>query len=153
MSFKHDIADPDKYDFNETSFDQLMQNRILRILLICSSYDAYMLEEDGRIDEQIFNEYVALNLRQPPGFIHTDSAKNAFQILETDRIDLVIEMLSIPDVEPFELAHQIKARYSHIPVVMLTHFSREVSLKLKNEDLGGFDYVFCCSEMLTCFWL
>ncbi len=64
----HYIADPDKYDFNETSFDLLMQKRIVKILLICSSYDAYMLEEDGRIDEQIFNEYVALNLRQPPRF-------------------------------------------------------------------------------------
>src|SRR5208283_148031 len=100
MSFKQIVADPDKFSFNETAFELLMQKRIVRILLICSSYDAYMLEEDGRIDEQIFNEYVALNLRQPPTFIHTDSAKKAFQILETERIDLVIEMLSIPDIEP-----------------------------------------------------
>ena len=142
MSFKQIVADPDKFSFNETAFELLMQKRIVRILLICSSYDAYMLEEDGRIDEQIFNEYVALNLRQPPTFIHTDSAKKAFQILETERIDLVIEMLSIPDIEPFELAHKIKSRYPSIPIVMLTHFSREISLRLRNEDLGGLDYIF-----------
>ncbi len=52
-------------------------------------------------------------------------------------------MLSIPDTEPFELAHKIKSRHAGIPIVMLTHFSREVSLKLIKEDLGGFDYVFC----------
>ncbi len=43
-----------------------MQKRIHRVLIICSNYDNYMLEEDGRVDEQIFNEYVSLNLRYPP---------------------------------------------------------------------------------------
>ena len=51
--------------FINTAFNQLMQKRIQVVLLICSSYDAFMLEEDGRIEEQIFNEYVALNLRYP----------------------------------------------------------------------------------------
>jgi len=143
MSFNPHIIDPEKFFFNETAFNLLMQKRINRVLLICSSYDAYMLEEDGRIDEQIFNEYVSLNLRQPPSFVHTDSAKKAFQILETQQIDMVIEMLSIPDIDTFALAHQIKAKYEFIPIVVLTHFSREVSMKLKNEDLSAIDYVFC----------
>jgi CheY-like chemotaxis protein len=143
MSIQPHIIDPEKFFFNETAFNLLMQKRINRVLLICSSYDAYMLEEDGRIDEQIFNEYVSLNLRQPPSFVHTDSAKKAFQILETEQIDLVIEMLSIPDIDTFALAHKIKAKYASVPIVVLTHFSREVSMKLKNEDLSAIDYVFC----------
>lgn len=130
-------------DFSQSSFSQLMQERIHRILIICSNYDFYMLEEDGRIDEQIFNEYVSLNLRYPPIFVHADSAKQAFEILETDKIDLVIEMLSISDVDTFELAKMIKSKYSKIPIVVLTHFSREVSLRLQNEDLSAIDYVFC----------
>lgn len=137
------LTDPEHITFNEADFNLLMQKRIRKVLLICSTYDAYVLEEDGRIEEQIFKEYVSLNLRQPPSFLHTDSAKKAFQILETQQIDLVIEMLSIPDIDPFGLAHHIKAKYSHIPIVVLTHFSREVSLKLKNEDLSAVDYVFC----------
>ena len=143
MSINPNIIDPEKFFFNETAFNLLMQKRINRVLLICSSYDAYMLEEDGRIDEQIFNEYVSLNLRQPPSFVHTDSAKKAFQILESQKIDLVIEMLSIPDIDTFALANQIKSKYESIPIVVLTHFSREVSMKLKNEDLSAIDYVFC----------
>ncbi len=143
MSHKAYIADSEKFFFNETDFNLLMQKRIKRVLLICSSYDAYMLEEDGRIDEQLFNEYVALNLRQPPSFVHTDSANTAFEILETQPIDLVIEMLSIPDIDTFKLAAQIKAKYKTIPIVVLTHFSRDVSIKLKNEDLSAIDYVFC----------
>ena len=140
---KSGITTPETLIFNETSFNLLMQQRISTVLLICSSYDAYMLEEDGRIDEQIFNEYVSLNLRLPPHFVHTDSAKMAFKILESEKIDLVIEMLSIPDIDTFELANLIKQRYNSIPIVVLTHFSREVSIKLKNEDLKAVDYVFC----------
>jgi CheY-like chemotaxis protein len=132
-----------KLDFSQTPFNLLMQKRIQQVLIICSNYDFYMLEEDGRIDEQIFNEYVSLNLRYPPVFIHTDSAKEAFEILEREKIELVIEMLSIGDVDTFELAKLIKSKYSTIPIVVLTHFSREVSLRLQNEDLSAIDYVFC----------
>ncbi|NMB71874.1 MAG: response regulator, partial [Bacteroidales bacterium] len=130
-------------DFSQSAFNELMQERIRRVLIICSNYDFYMLEEDGRIDEQIFNEYVSLNLRYPPVFVHADSAKQAFEILATDKIDLVIEMLSIGDVDTFELSRLIKNKYPGIPIVVLTHFSREVSLRLQNEDLSAIDYVFC----------
>lgn len=143
MSLKPDFADPEKIFFNEADFNLLMQNRIQRVLLICSSYDAYMLEEDGRIDEQIFNEYLSLNLSRPPSFVHTDSASKAMEILQNEPIDLVIEMLSIPDIDTFELANQIKARHPKIPIAVLTHFSREVSLRLKNEDLSAIDNIFC----------
>lgn len=135
--------DSEKFEFNDTSFSLLMQQRVHRILLICSNYDAFMLEEDGRIDEQIFNEYVSLNLSNPPVFVQASSAKQAFEILENDKIDLVIEMLSIEGLDTFELAKQLKKKYEKIPIVVLTHFSREVSLRLKNEDLSAIDHVFC----------
>jgi CheY-like chemotaxis protein len=143
MARKVDVSNIDTYYFSDTSFNLLMQNRIRRVLVICSSYDFFMLEEDGRIDEHIFNEYVSLNLRYPPVFVHADSAKRAFSILDNDRIDLIIEMLSIGDYDTFELAKQLKGKYPTIPIVILTHFSREVSLKLENEDLSAIDYVFC----------
>jgi CheY-like chemotaxis protein len=143
MALKPDYIDPEKFAFHETAFNLLMQKRINKVLLICSSYDAYMLEEDGRIDEQIFNEYVSLHLRYPPRFVHADSAEEAFKILEHQQIDLVIEMLSIRDLDTFELAQQIKKKYESIPIVVLTHFSREVSMRLRNEDLSAIDYVFC----------
>ncbi len=84
-----------EYDFNETSFKNLMQKRIYKVLIICSNYDYYTLEEDDRIDEQVFDEYVSLNLRNPPIFIHANSIKKAFQILQEEEIDLIITMLSV----------------------------------------------------------
>lgn len=127
----------------ETSFNLLMQKRIRKVLVICSEYDFYMLEEDGRIDEHIFNEYVSLNLRYPPVFIHASSARKATQILEQEDINLVIEMLSTGDINAFHLAKQLKLYNPAIPVVVLTPFSREVSLQLEKEDLSAVDHVFC----------
>ena len=143
MTIIEGILDLQKYDFTDTSFDLLMQKRIHRVLIICSNYDNYMLEEDGRIDEQIFNEYVSLNLRYPPSFVQTDNAEDAFRILQEDKIDLVISMLSLRGTDVFALAKLIKAKYEKIPIVVLTYFSREVSLRLEGEDLSAIDYVFC----------
>lgn len=131
------------YYFSDPPFSQLMKSRINTVLLLCSNYDAFMLEEDGRIDEQIFNEYVSLNLRYPPQFIQTNSSKEAFEMLAEGQIDLVINMLSIQDMDPFQLTKDIKQRYPKIPIVVLTPFSREVSVKLQQEDLTGVDHVFC----------
>jgi CheY-like chemotaxis protein len=143
MAIIDGIVDLQKYDFTDTSFDLLMQKRIHQVLIICSNYDNYMLEEDGRIDEQIFNEYVALNLRYPPTFVQTDNAEDAFRILEEGSIDLVISMVSVKGTDIFALAKKIKSKYESIPIVVLTYFSREVSLKLEKEDLSAIDYVFC----------
>lgn len=143
MTIIEGILDLQKYDFTDTSFDLLMQKRIHRVLVICSNYDNYMLEEDGRIDEQIFNEYVSLNLRYPPTFVQTDNAEDAFRILEKGNVDLVISMLSLRGTDVFALAKMIKAKYEQIPIVVLTYFSREVSLRLEGEDLSAIDYVFC----------
>ncbi len=129
-------------DFTETAFDKLMQKRIYRVLLICSHYDAFMLEEDGRIDEQIFNEYVSLSLRYPPSFIQVHSAREALEVIKEEKIDLIISMLNIGDVDTFELAKLIKKRLPNIPLVVLTHFSKEVSIRLEKEDLSGIDYIF-----------
>ena len=143
MTIIEGILDLQKYDFTDTSFDLLMQKRIHRVLMICSNYDNYMLEEDGRIDEQIFNEYVSLNLRYPPTFVQTDNAEDAFKILQEGDVDLVISMLSLKGTDVFALAKKIKASYADIPIVVLTYFSREVSLRLEGEDLSAIDYVFC----------
>lgn len=143
MALIDGIMELQKYDFTDTSFNLLMQRRIHKVLLICSNYDNYMLEEDGRIDEQIFNEYVSLNLRYPPTFVQTDSEEEAMNILEEEKIDLVISMLNFREVNTFELAKRIKRKFKGIPIVALTYFSREVSLRLEREDLSAVDYVFC----------
>ncbi|MCX6231496.1 MAG: phosphoenolpyruvate synthase [Bacteroidetes bacterium] len=136
------VKDIKKYYFTETSFDNLMTKRISKVLLICSKYDAFILEGDGRIEEQIFNEYVSLNLRYPPHFVQVSSPEQAFKVLSEDQIDLIITMLDLGDVDVFDFAKEIKTKYPNKPIVVLTPFSREVSLKLDKGDNSSIDYVF-----------
>lgn len=126
----------------DDAFTSLMKKRIYHILLISSAYDAFMLEEDGRIDEQIFNEYMSLNLRYPPRFFLASSKKESLNILETESIDLVICMLSAEKTDTIKLTENIKEKYAEIPIVVLTPFSREVGIKIENNDLASVDYIF-----------
>jgi len=134
--------DAKKFYFSDTSFNILMKRRIYHVLLISSAYDAFMLEEDGRIEEQIFNEYVSLNLRYPPQFILAHTREKAFKKLKEHKIDLVIAMLSAEEQNTFDLAKQVKTEYADIPIVVLTPFSREVTIKLTREDFSAIDYIF-----------
>ena len=130
------------YFFNDASFTNLMARRIYRVLLVSSVYDAFILEEDGRIEEQIFNEYMSLNLRYPPRFIKATSHREAMKILDEESIDLVISMLDFDQKGTFRLAEMVKANHPRIPFVALSPFSREVSLRIEKLDLSHIDYVF-----------
>ena len=107
---KTDVFAQKKY-FDDVSFSKLMRRRIHNILLISSVYDAFMLDEDGRIDEQIFYEYMTLNLRFPPRFLNATSEKEAFNIFKEENIDLVIIMLSGDEKSTFQLVDNIKKKY------------------------------------------
>lgn len=128
--------------FTETSFSNLMKKRIYHVLLLSSAYDAFILEDDGRIDEQIFNEYVSLNLRYPPQFILVNDEDEAYRAMEEQNIDLVITMLNAEKESTFDFANDFKQEYPDIPIVALTPFSREVSLRFDQEKAQVFDYVF-----------
>jgi len=131
-----------KYQFRDTAFVGLMRKRIYHVLLIASDYDTFILEGDGRVDEQIFIEYVALSLRYPPQFFIVNSSEEAFKTLEEENIDLIITMLSDEGEDTFDISKKIKQKYPSKPIVVLTAFSREVSLKVSREDLSAIDYIF-----------
>lgn len=126
----------------DTSFANLMTKRIFNVLLIASRYDAFMLEDDGRVDELIFNEYTSLNLRYPPRFFQVTSEEEAMNQLNDRTFDLVISMPSGLKDNSFAMVKRIKDLYPYVPIVVLTPFSREVSQSIANEDLSGIDYVF-----------
>lgn len=126
----------------DTAFQTLMQRRISNVLLIATPYDAFILEEDGRIEEQIYNEYVGLNLSSPPRFTTAANYEEAWELLKAGRYDLIIAMPGVDLSETFREAIQFDAKYPWIPFVVLTPFSKEVRRRIANEDLRGVDYVF-----------
>ena len=135
----HDIR---QFQFRDTPFVKLMNRRIYNILMIASRYDMFILQDDGRVEEQIFNEYASLNLRYPPLFTQVSTRKEVMNELKTNRYELIICMPNMDNSEVFEMAKNIKADHPHIPIVVLTPFSKSVSKTLEKEDLSGIDYVF-----------
>ena len=142
MSIYKNYQQTKKYYINETAFKRLMQRRIYKIMIICSNYDFYMLEEDGRIEEQVFEEYVSLNLRYPPIFVHAQTTEKAFRLLKKGDIDMIISTLSVDGSDVFKLSKEIKKKHKDVPFVLLTPFSRAVRMRMLKEDLSAIDYVF-----------
>lgn len=136
------IPDFKKLAFKDTSFANLMNKRIYNVLLIATKYDAFMLEDDGRVDEQIFNEYTALSLRYPPRFTQVTTEEEALKELKSRNFELIICMPNMDNRDIFAAATEIKIHYPNIPIVVLTPFSKEVSKRIANEDLSAIDYVF-----------
>ena len=130
-------------ELNEKDYESLINYRIRKILMICSNYDAFILEEDGQIESQIFREYSDLNLSNPPKFIWVQTAAEARELLNTVvGIDMVMCMYNVTDKEVFSLASEIKADRPYLPFVLLTHFSKEVYRRLSLQDTSAIDYMF-----------
>ncbi len=128
--------------FRDTPFANLMNKRIFNVLLIATKYDSFMLEDDGRVDEQIFNEYTSLSLRYPPRFTQVTTEEEALRELEDRNFELVICMPNMDDRDIFAAAKEIKFRYPSIPIVVLTPFSKEVVKRVDSEDMEAIDYIF-----------
>ena len=130
-------------ELKETDYESLISYRIRKILMICSNYDAFILEEDGQIESQIFREYIDLNLSNPPKFIWVQTAAEARKLLNTVvGIDMVMCMYNVTDKEVFSFAAEIKNDRPYLPFVLLTHFSKEVYRRLALQDTSAIDYMF-----------
>ena len=122
----------------------LMARRIRSILLVCNSYDAFSLEEDGRLDAQIAREYADLNLSNPPVIHRAASTSEALDRLAAgERFDVAITMYYVGAVSVFDFAPRAKAFDPDMPVVLLSSFSREVYRQIASSPTGSIDYVFC----------
>ena len=132
-----------KFYLKDVSFVNLMMRRIYNVLIVANPYDAFMLEDDGRIEEKIYNEYMELGLRYPPTFTQVSTTGEAAQVLRSTVIDLVICMPGNADNDAFDVARDIKGKFPNIHCVVLTPFSHGITKRMENEDLSIFDYVFC----------
>ena len=120
-----------------------MQRRIFNVLIIANPYDAFMLEDDGRVDEKIFSEYMQLGLRYPPSFTQVCTIEEADEALGGTQYDLVICMPGNADNDAFDVARAVKQMSPMTPCVVLTPFSHGISRRMQNLNLSIFDYVFC----------
>ena len=137
------FKEEDALELRDTQFINLMRRRIFNVLLIANPYDAFMLEDDGRVEEKIFDEYAKLGLRYPPRFVQVASQEEAERELKRTSFELVICMPGTDNNDVFDIARNIKVKYSKVPLVVLTPFSHGITKRMEHEDLSIFEYVFC----------
>lgn len=122
-------------------FQDLMQYRVHEILLVASPYDAFILEQDGRLSEQILTEFKGMNLSYAPRIWSAHTAKKALDMIKERPYDLIIVMLRISDMGPISFAQKIKNKYPRKPMILLAFDESEVKA-LKNRIESVFDNVF-----------
>ena len=124
-------------------YSQLMARKIRRILLVCNSYDGYTLEEDGRLEVQITQEYAELNLSNPPSITRVESTIEALALMNRcEQFDLVITMYNVGQMDVYTFSHEMKKICPKTPVVLLTNFSKEIYRQIEQADTSDIDFVF-----------
>ena len=121
-----------------------MQYRIHEILLVSSPYDAFILEEDGKLTEQILSEYIGMNLSYAPRVWNAHSAKNANEMIDSRFFDIIIVMTRISDMDPIKFSKKIKKLYPKKPIVLLAFDQSEIkNISIRNQNI--FDEIFIWS--------
>jgi CheY-like chemotaxis protein len=133
------------------TYRYLMQNRINEVLLVSSTYDSFIIDEDARLSDQIFEEFHNLNLRTLPHIFRVSSAAQAFELLKERKFDLVITMRRLGEINPLVFADQVKA-IQDIPVVLLLNNSSELQyLQSKTLEKSNIDHTFVWNGNSTVF--
>ena len=72
-----------------------------------------------------------------------ESGKKALQLLETNRVFLALLDISMPEMDGFELAENIRknSKYSKLPLIFLTASHKEKEHLFKGYELGVVDYM------------
>jgi len=110
-----------EFDSDFSIYHELMAHKVREILLVSTPYDAWIMQEDGRLPERIINEYRGLNLSQPPRFTWVATAEEALLVLDRHSYDMVILVPRLPRISVFALAKEIRRRKPHLPVKLFSH--------------------------------
>ena len=130
------------------NYTSLMEKRVKRILLVCNNYDSFALEEDGRIDVQIAQEYAELNLSNPPSITRAETTREALASIEERKtsgklpFDLILTMYSVGELDVFDFAKEAKQLMPDCPIVLLSSFSKEIYNRIEQHDRSDIDYFF-----------
>lgn len=125
-------------------YSQLMTRRIRKVLLVCNNYDNYTLEEDGRIENRIAQDYAELNLSNPPEIRRAESTAEALDIVRGgESYDLVITMYNVGEMGVLKFSVEMKALAPDTPIVLLSTFSREIFNRIQDRTVSAIDYFFC----------
>lgn len=100
-------------------FHALMARRIKTILMVSSRYEAFSLEWDGSLSEDIYGTYSLLHLQNAPQLTTVTSAQDAFAALQREKYDLVLVSSNLADMAVPDFGRALKAQHPNLPVIKL----------------------------------
>ena len=136
---------PEDFDLSFKVFHELMAKKVTEILLVSSPYDAFIMEEEGRLAERIIHEYRGLNLSRPPMLTWASSAREALDILSQKKFDLVITMPQVDEIDAYVLGDQIKSKFLDLPVFLMIQNTSRHLLDRKYSDRSSIDRLYVWS--------
>jgi CheY-like chemotaxis protein len=135
-------AGRDDFDLSFKVFHELMARKVTDILLVSSPYEAFIMEEEGRLAERIIHEYRGLNLSRPPMLTWVSTSQEALEALRRKKFDLVITMPLVDDTDAYDLGRTIKQSFPDLPVFLLVHKTGQHLLDHKATDRRSIDRVY-----------
>jgi CheY-like chemotaxis protein len=135
----------DAFDLSFKVFHELMAKKVGNILLVSTPYDAFIMEEEGRLAERIIHEYRGLNLSRPPQLTWVSTAREAITALSRKKFDLVLTMPHLDDMDAFGLSRHIKEIYPALPVFLLAHRTNRRLFESENRVNHPIDKTFIWS--------
>ena len=133
---------PEDFDLSFKVFHELMAKKVTEILLVSSPYDAFIMEEEGRLAERIIHEYRGLNLSRPPMLTWVSSAPEALDALSQKKFDLVITMPQVDETDAYVLGRQIKSKFPELPVFLMIQNTSRHLLDRKYTDRNSIDRLY-----------
>ena len=135
------IADSEDFDLSFKVFHELMARKVTDILLVSSPYEAFVMEEEGRLAERIIYEYRGLNLSRPPMLTWVSTARQAMEALSRKKFDLVITLPQVDEIPAYDLGRQIKDIYPELPVYLMIQDTSRHLLERRYTDRKSIDRV------------
>jgi hypothetical protein len=124
-------------------FHDLMRYRVSEVLLVASLYDAFVVESDGILNEQVYGEYYRLNLNNVPRITSAYTGEAALELFRSGGFDLAILMAGLDFDGPLALARSMKEAWPSVPVLLLaTNNASLERLDLSKPELAAVDRVF-----------
>jgi CheY-like chemotaxis protein len=129
-------------EFEPCEWLRLMPFKVRKLLLVASLYDAYLLEEDGRLTDLLMEAYRLRDLGYFPMISRATDGAQALQWLDEEAFDLVVCMMRLGDMDPWSLGRRIKERRPGTPVVLLAYDTPELGHLLETWDRQAVDRLF-----------
>lgn len=124
-------------------FEHLMARRVENIILVSSTYDTFILQEDGQLNEVLLTEFLDLNLHHTTGLRHVATGSEAIALATAEpRFNLILTAVNVGDMDAAVLALKVKEAGLDIPVILLAYDGGELAEYMAGHDTSALERIF-----------